>query len=55
MIATIKHYAMNDEETNRYTINAIIDERAARMSDLLAFNLLSRILNPARSCAHITA
>ena len=39
MIATIKYNAMNDQETNRYTINAIIDERAARISDLLAFQL----------------
>ena len=39
MIATIKHFAMNDQETNRGTANVTIDEKAARMSDLLAFEL----------------
>jgi beta-glucosidase len=37
VIATIKHYAINDQETDRDTGNSIIDPAAARMSDLLAF------------------
>ena len=37
IVSTIKHYAFNDQETNRNTLNVHIDERAARMSDLLAF------------------
>ena len=39
VIATIKHFALNDQEGQRMTLNARIDERAARMSDLLAFQL----------------
>ncbi len=39
IIATTKHFALNDQETGRMTISARIDERAARMSDLLAFEL----------------
>jgi beta-glucosidase len=39
IISTIKHYALNDQETNRTTLNVRIDERSARMSDLLAFEL----------------
>lgn len=37
VIATIKHYAVNDQETNRNWANAIIGESAMRESDLLAF------------------
>ncbi len=37
VISTIKHYAVNDQETDRDTGNSIIDETALRMSDLLAF------------------
>lgn len=39
VISTIKHYALNDQETNRTTVNANIDEAAMRESDLLAFEL----------------
>ena len=39
IISTIKHFALNDQETNRTTLSVQIDERAARMSDLLAFEL----------------
>ncbi|HEX2585961.1 MAG TPA: glycoside hydrolase family 3 C-terminal domain-containing protein, partial [Steroidobacteraceae bacterium] len=46
VVATIKHYALNDQETNRGTYNAIIDERAARMSDLLAFELAIKQAEP---------
>ena len=35
----IKHFAFNDQESGRTTANVIIDERAARESDLLAFEI----------------
>ena len=39
VIAVIKHFAINDQETGRSTANALIDERSARESDLLAFEI----------------
>lgn len=39
IISTIKHYAFNDQETDRNTGNSIVDHSAARVSDLLAFQL----------------
>jgi beta-glucosidase len=39
IISTIKHYALNDQETNRTSLSVHIDDRSARMSDLLAFEL----------------
>lgn len=39
VIAVIKHYAMNDQETDRSSANAIIGEGAMRESDLLGFEL----------------
>ncbi|HJP68980.1 MAG TPA: beta-glucosidase [Sphingomicrobium sp.] len=39
IISTTKHYALNDLETGRKGHDAIIDRSAARMSDLLAFQL----------------
>jgi beta-glucosidase len=36
VVSTLKHYAMNDQETNRTTVNVKIGDAAARMSDLLA-------------------
>jgi beta-glucosidase len=46
IISTVKHYALNDQETNRMTADVRIDDRSARMSDLLAFE---------PSCVRITA
>src|SRR5439155_26906062 len=37
--STVKHYAFNDLETGRKGHDAVIDHGAARMSDLLAFQL----------------
>src|SRR5579864_9175315 len=39
VIATIKHYALNDQEANRFNVSSNIDWSAARESDLLAFEL----------------
>jgi len=39
LIGTMKHYALNDQETGRLTANSVIGERAARESDLLAFEV----------------
>lgn len=39
VISTVKHYALNNQEQNRMTVDAIIGEGAARESDLLAFQI----------------
>jgi beta-glucosidase len=39
IISTLKHFALNDQETDRNQGNAIIDPKAARLSDLLAFEI----------------
>src|SRR5690349_7446281 len=39
IISTVKHYALNDLETGRDYYDARIDPAAARMSDLLAFQI----------------
>jgi len=39
VIAGMKHYAFNDQETGRTTANVLIDERSMRESDLLAFEV----------------
>jgi beta-glucosidase len=39
IVSTIKHFALNDQETHRHFVNARIDEAALRESDLLAFQL----------------
>lgn len=39
VIGDIKHYALNDQESGRNALNVTIDERAARESDLLAFEI----------------
>src|SRR6478609_9683594 len=37
IVSTIKHFAVNDQETDRGAGNSVIEEGALRMSDLLAF------------------
>jgi beta-glucosidase len=39
VIGDIKHYALNDQESGRNAVNVNIDTRAARESDLLAFEI----------------
>jgi beta-glucosidase len=39
IISTLKHFALNDQETDRFTVDVLIDRDQARMSDLLAFQL----------------
>jgi len=39
VISTLKHYTLNDNETNRHWLDAIIDPAAHRESDLLAFQI----------------
>ncbi len=39
VISTVKHYALNDQETGRFIVNAEMDPSAARESDLLAFEI----------------
>lgn len=46
VISTLKHYAVNDQETDRDHGNSIIDETAMRMSDLLAFHIALERGNP---------
>lgn len=46
MISTIKHFALNDQETNRNSLDVQIDRDQARMSDLLAFQIAIERANP---------
>src|SRR5262245_17691088 len=39
IVSTVKHFALNDQETGRDVVNVKVDEAAARMSDLLAFQI----------------
>ncbi|XHS00545.1 glycosyl hydrolase [Sphingomonas sp. DBB INV C78] len=39
IVSTVKHFAVNDQETGRNVLNVRISEAAARESDLLAFQL----------------
>jgi beta-glucosidase len=39
LITDVKHYAVNDQDAGRIVANAIIDKRAMRESDLLAFQI----------------
>ena len=47
VVGDIKHYALNDQETGRGYVNAVISKRAMQESDLLAFHIALGIANPA--------
>jgi beta-glucosidase len=53
VLSTIKHYALNDQETDRTSLSVQIDDASARMSDLLAFQLAIEQSRPgAVMCAY---
>jgi beta-glucosidase len=39
LITDVKHFAVNDQDDGRTTVNSVIDKRAMRESDLLAFQI----------------
>ena len=47
VLGDIKHYALNDQESGRNSVNVNIDERSMRETDLLAFQIGVRDGNPA--------
>jgi beta-glucosidase len=46
VMSDIKHYALNDQETGRTVVNVLLDKKAMRESDLLAFEIAIGIANP---------
>lgn len=46
VVSTIKHFAFNSQETGRVIYNAVINEKAARESDLLAFEIANSVGKP---------
>jgi len=46
VLGDMKHYAVNDQESGRNEVDAIISKRAMRESDLLAFQIGIGIANP---------
>jgi beta-glucosidase len=46
VLGDIKHYAVNDQESGRNEVNAIISKRALHESDLLAFKIAIAIGDP---------
>ncbi len=47
VMGDIKHYALNDQETGRNILNVVLDKKAMRESDLLAFEISIAIAQPA--------
>lgn len=54
VVSTIKHYALNNQETGRFVHDARIEEGALRESDLWPSRSPMRADGPDRSCAPIT-
>ncbi|EQB32773.1 beta-glucosidase family protein [Sphingobium ummariense] len=53
IVSTIKHFALNAQETGRTVLDARIDRGALRESDLLAFEIATEIGDPASvMCAY---
>lgn len=46
VMSDIKHYALNDQETGRTVVNVLLDRKALRESDLLAFEIAIGIADP---------
>lgn len=46
IMGDIKHYVLNDQETGRDILNAILDKRSMRETDLLAFQIAIGISHP---------
>jgi beta-glucosidase len=42
VVSTIKHYAANDQETNRINANSVVDERTLREIHLLPFEIAAK-------------
>ena len=47
VMGDVKHYALNDQETDRTTVNVEMDERTMRETDLLAFEIAIKMAKPA--------
>ncbi|WP_288046296.1 glycoside hydrolase family 3 N-terminal domain-containing protein, partial [Sphingomonas sp.] len=53
IVSTIKHYAINDQETDRSAGNSVLDHSAARVADLLASQLaIERAAPGSAMCAY---
>ncbi len=53
IIGDVKHYAFNDQETNRNTVNVLLDRRDMRETDLLTFQIAVAIGRPlATMCSY---
>lgn len=53
MVSTLKHFAVNDQESQRTTVNVTIAPEAMRQSDLLAFEFILEQSNPGSAmCAY---
>jgi hypothetical protein len=39
VMGDIKHYVLNDQETGRNTLDAVLDKRSMRETDLLAYQI----------------
>ena len=47
VMGDIKHYVLNDQETGRNSLNAILDKRAMQETDLLSFQIAIKLAKPA--------
>jgi len=47
IMGDIKHYVLNDQETGRNSLNAILDKRSLQETDLLAFQIAIKLAKPA--------
>jgi beta-glucosidase len=47
VMGDIKHYVLNDQETGRNTLNAVLDRRSLQETDLLAFQIAIKLAKPA--------